>query len=144
MKKIVIGSVLALAAATSFASDVSVSAVHDYQSKTNGVRLETSVPFTGLKASVTTLDHVATRVAVGKEFSLANIGPVNVGATVSAVYQDTRGSGSDGYGLTVGTAAKYDISKNVQAFVGVERFVGQQRVSKFDGNVAVAGLNIKF
>ena len=143
MKKIVIGTVLALAAIASSAADVSVSAVHDYQSNANGVRLETSVPF-GLKASVTTIDQVATRVAVGKDFALTKIGPVALGAKVAAVYQDTRGAGSNGYGLTVGAGATYPVTKAVSAFVGVERFIGQERVSQFNGNIATVGLNVKF
>lgn len=143
MKKIVISSVLALAAVTSFAADVSVSAVRDYNTGTNGVRVEASIPM-GLKASVTTLDELATRVAVGKEFALTKVGPVALSASVAGVYQDSHKGAEDGFGLTFGVGASYPVTKTVAVVASVERFVGQDRVSQFNGNAASVGLNVKF
>lgn len=146
MKKIVIGSVLALAAAVSFAGTVSVSAVSDRNSTQEGVRIETALPVVpgGLKASVTHVNDTYNRVAVGKDFAVASIGPVNLKATVAGVYQNTLAAGSNGYGLTVGAGASYAVTKNIALTAGVERFYGQDRVQAFDGNVATVGLNIKF
>lgn len=143
MKKLVIGTVLAVAAAVSFAADVSVSAVHDVKSNANGVRVATSVPL-GLTASVTALEGLGNRVALGKEVTVATFGPVALGANVSGVYQNSHGPVSNGYGLTVGAGATYAITKNVKAFVGVERFFGQDRISQFNGGVASIGVNARF
>ena len=146
MKKLVFGSVLALGAMVSaIAADVAVSAVHDYQSKNEGVRLETTVPF-GLTASVTHIRDTANRVAIGKDFALTNVGPVALGASVAGVYQNTDGKagGVNGYGMTVGAKASYQFNKAVSAVVGVERFIGQDRVDQFNGNLVTAGLNVKF
>lgn len=144
MKKIVIGTALAIASAMAFAADVSVSAVHDHKSNANGVRIEAPLPVAGLKASVTSIEQLGNRVAVGKDFALTTVGPVALGATVGAVYQNSTGTASNGYGLTVGAGASYPITKNVKAVVGVERFIGQDRVSQFNGNVTTVGLNVKF
>lgn len=146
MKKIVIGSVLALAAAVSFAGDVTVSAVSDRNSTQEGVRIETALPVVpgGLKASVTHVNETYNRVAVGKDFAVASIGPVNLKATVAGVYQNTLAAGQNGYGLTVGAGANYAVTKNVGLNVGIERFYGQDRIQGFDGNVATVGLTVKF
>lgn len=143
MKKLVIGTVLAVATALSFAADVSVSAVHDVKSNVNGVRLATSVPL-GLTASATVFDRLGSRFAVGKEITVTTVGPVALSANVNGVYQNTRGPASNGYGLTVGAGATYALMKNVSAFVGVERFFGQDRVREFNGTVASVGLNARF
>lgn len=146
MKKIVIGSVLALAAAVSFAGGVSVSAVSDRNTTQEGVRIETALPVVpgGLKASVTHVNDTYNRVAVGKDFAITSVGPVNLTATVAGVYQNTLAAGQNGYGLTVGAGASYAVTKNVGLNVGIERFYGQDRVQAFDGNVATIGLNVKF
>ena len=144
MKKLVIGTAIAIASVTAFAADVTVSAVRDHKSSTNGVRVQTALPVAGLKASVTNVEQLGNRVAVGKDFELTTLGPIALGTTVAAVYQNSAGTASNGYGLTVGAGASYALAKNVKAVVSTERFFGQDRVSQFNGNVTTVGLNIKF
>jgi hypothetical protein len=144
MKKIVIGTAIAIASVAAFAGDVTVSAVRDYKSSTNGVRIQTALPVAGLKVSVTNVEQLGNRVAVGRDFELTTLGPIALGTTVAAVYQNSAGTASNGYGLTVGPNVSYAITKNIKAVVAAERFIGQDRVSQFNGNVTTVGLNVKF
>lgn len=148
MKSLVIASVLALTVGTASAADVSVGGVYDYTLNKGGVRVTASVgklgPLTPT-VSFTRVDEVYNRFALGGELGLANVGPVKIAATAAGVYQDTRLVGADsGYGLTAGLKATYSLTKNVDVVAGVERFVGQNRISAFNGNVASVGVAYRF
>jgi hypothetical protein len=144
MKKIVIGTAIAIASVAAFATDVNVSSVYDHKSSTNGVRIQTALPVAGLKVSVTNVEQLGNRVAVGRDFELTTLGPIALGTTVAAVYQNSAGTASNGYGLTVGPNVSYTITKNIKAVVAAERFIGQDSISRFNGNVTTVGLNVKF
>jgi hypothetical protein len=83
------------------------------------------------------------RFAVGKEFLVTKVGPVEISAGVAGVYQNTN-HGKSGYGLSAGTNATYVLNKSVEAVVGVERFIGESRTKSFNGNIATVGLTAKF
>ena len=139
MKKIVIASILA---ATAFAaSAVEVSATHDYVTKRDGVRGGATVA--GVDVTATHVDNAYNRYAVGKSFDLFKVGAANVSASVAGVYQDTR-YGQNGYGVTAGVKATVPVTKSVDAFVGAERFAGQDRVKSFNGSTAQLGVSYKF
>lgn len=139
MKKIVIASILA---ATAFAaSAVEVSATHDYKTEKDGFRVGASVA--GLDVTATHVDNTYNRYAVGKSFDLFKVGAANVTTQVAGVYQDTH-TGQNGYGLTAGVKASVPVTKSVSAFVGAERFIGQDRVKAFNGTTAQLGLAYKF
>jgi hypothetical protein len=140
MKKIVIAAMLAITA-TAFAGEVSVSALRDYNTKTDGFRVGTEVA--GLSLTGTHLNKQYNRYAVGKDFSVTKVGPVEISAGVAGAYQDTN-HGKSGYGLSAGANATYALNKSVDAVIGVERFVGQTRIKSFDGNTATVGLTAKF
>ena len=139
MKKIVMASILATVAFA--ASAVEVSAVSDRNLDKNGFRVGAEV--VGLNVSATHVDDRYNRYAVGKSFELTKVGPVALSASVAAVYQDTN-VGKDGYGLTAGAKATLPVTKSLDVVAGVERFVGQERVKSFNGNVATLGVAYKF
>jgi hypothetical protein len=141
LKKLTIAALLAIST-SAFAADVTVSTVRDYQVEKTGYRIGTTVAGLGLSATV--VEDKYNRYAVGKDFNIAKVGPVAFSAGVAGVYQDTAKSNANGFGLTVGSKATYDINKNVTVVAGVERFIGQNRVSASNGNVGSLGLNIKF
>lgn len=140
MKKIIIASVMGLAAIAAQAADVSLSNVHDTKTNANGTRIGTTVFGTELAATHT---DAANQYSLGKSFSVAAVGPVKLGVSGAVFYQDTR-AGENGYGLSVGANATLPVTKNVDAFVGVERSVGQQRINAFNQTATVAGLRVKF
>lgn len=148
MKSLVIASALVLALGTASAADVSVGGVYDYTLNKAGVRVTASAgklgPITPT-VSYTRVDEAYNRFALGGELPITNLGPVKVAATAAGVYQDTLVPGiGSGYGLTAGLKATYDVTKNVAVTAGVERFVGQDRISAFDGTVASVGVAYRF
>lgn len=141
MKKTIIASLL-LAASTAFAGDVSVSEVRDLKAAKNGIRVGTEVA--GLTVSATRVEDTYNRYAVGKDFAVANAGPVAISVPVAGVYQRTADAGKNGYGLTVGLKTTTPVTKNVSVVAGVERFYGQDVISQYNGNTGTIGLAVKF
>jgi hypothetical protein len=146
MKKIVIAGMLASVFGVASAVEVSVGGVYDSKAEKSGVRVTASAgkigSFTPI-ASYTHIDGVYNRYAVGGAYSIVGIGPVNLSATASGVYQDTP-AGINGYGVTAGLKAQYDVTKNIAVIGTVERFVGQDRVSDYNATVAGASVAFKF
>ena len=146
MKKIFVALAFALVASATMASDVGVSAVHDYSLSATGVRATVSTAkvngFTP-QVSVTRLGGEYTRYAAGGKYDFATIGPVTFSGVGSGVFQDTVGAAS-GYGLNVGLGASVPVYKNVSVDATVERFAGQDRISNRNGTLATVGLNAKF
>jgi hypothetical protein len=145
MKKIAIAT-LALAAIAAQATEITVSEVRDFRLKSDGVRV--TAPLSSIagftpQLSVTEINKQYVRFGVGGEYALTNIGPVAVALTGTGLYQDTH-RGASGYGLTFGAKATVPVTKSVDVVASTERFVGQARESKFDGNTGTIGLNIKF
>lgn len=142
MKKLVIAAAAVLSLSV-FAADFSVDQVRDYSVAKDGVRVGTQVM--GINVAATHIGDEYNRVSVGKDFQLAKVGPVALSAGAAAVYQKTEVAGTDnGYGLTVGAKATYAVTKSVDAVIGTERFYGQNRISGFNGNTGLIGVNVKF
>ena len=141
MKKTIIASLL-LATSAAFAGDVTVSGVRDLTAGKNGVRVSTEVA--GLNVSATRIEDTYNRYAVGKDFNVANAGPVAISVGGAGVYQRTADGGKNGYGLTVGLKTTTPVTKNVSVVAGVERFYGQDVISQYNGNTGTLGLAVKF
>lgn len=142
MKKLVIAVALASASVLASATEVGVSAVRDFSgADANGHRITAGIA--GASLSATRINDRYSRYAVGKDFQVFKLGPVALSAGAAGVYQDTD-KGRDGYGLTLGTKATYAVTKSIDAIVGMERFVGQDRVRQFNGNIVTAGVSFKF
>lgn len=142
MKKAILSTVLATAAFVASAADVTVSAVRDSKTNDYGFRAEGQV--FGLTVSGTHLPDHYNRLAVGKHFNVAAIGPVKVSAGMSAVRHDRSGMNNDGYGLSVNLKASYDLSKHVSVVAGMEQFHGQDRVKDTNGVATSVGLRVMF
>jgi hypothetical protein len=146
MKKLVIATMLATVGLMASATEVGVAGIHDIAANKDGVRVTASVGsvagFTP-QLSVSRVDTVYTRYAVGTQYTITKVGPVALAATASGVYQDTIG-GTTGYGATAGLKASVALNKGVDLVVGAERFMGQDRISASNGTVTSVGLNVKF
>jgi len=140
MKKVIAASLFFLSAAA-ISAEVSVSAVRDFNLDKNGHRVSATVGGVGLSA--THINGSYNRYAVGKDFSVLKVAGVGISASGNLAYVDPD-RGADGYGVVVGAKASTPLAKNVELVTGVERFVGQKRVERFDGTVATVGVNIKF
>lgn len=146
MKKTLIAIALSLVAVASMAAEVSVDAVRDYRSGSNGARVllsAGSVYGVTPLVSATRVNNQYTRYAAGAKLDLASVGPVTLSGVATTVYQDSV-AGRSGYGLTAGVGANVALTKNIDLVASVERFAGQQRVSSRNGAVVAVGLNVKF
>lgn len=142
MKKFLTALAFVAAAGAACAVEVGVSGVRDYNLDKDGVRVTASVG--ALTASATSINNTYNRYAVGTGLNLAQIGPVKVGATVAAVYQDTATGGVNGYGISGGLKATLPLVKNVDLVAGVERFAGQARINAYNGTTGTVGLVARF
>lgn len=143
MKKLIIATSIMAASLSTMATEVSVSAVRDFNLNANGARVTTEL--SGLKLSATNVDNQYLRLSVGKEFPLVKVGPVSLSASVSGVSQDSKAvHHSDGYGLALGGKATLAVTKSIDLVASAERFVGQSRVSSYNGNTGTLGLTLKF
>ena len=147
MKKFLTALALFAFGSAAMAVEVGVSAARDANLDQDGTRVTLAAgKVLGVtpQLSVTNVNNVYTRYAAGAEAGLFKVGPVKVSATGAAVYQDTAGSGANGYGLTAGVKAVLPLTKNIDATAGVERFYGQDRVNGFNGSVATVGIVARF
>lgn len=146
MKKLIVAT--ALVAITSMASavEMGVSAVRDMTLDKDGVRVTASVGklagFTP-QLSFTQMSGSYDRWAVGGQYALGKVGPLALAATASGVYHNAM-NGTDGYGVTAGLKASYALNKGVDLVAGVERFMGQDRISASNATTTSIGLNVKF
>lgn len=146
MKKVIIAGILASTVGLASAAEVSVGAVYDGKVEHYGTRVSVSGPSFGLvtpKASATYITNFYTRYAVGGDVNLVEIASVKLGATASGVYQNSHND-VNGYGLTAGLKATYDITKNIALTGGVERFYGQDRIKAYNGTTTSLSVSYKF
>jgi hypothetical protein len=145
MKKFVIATMLATIGLMASATEVGLSGIHDITGNKDGVRVTASVGsvagFTP-QLSVSRVNTLYTRYAVGTQYAITKVGPVALAATASGVYQDTIDA-PNGYGVTAGLKATVALNKSVDLIVGAERFAGQDRINS-NGTVTSVGLNVKF
>ncbi len=145
MKKLVIATMLATVGLMASAAEVGVSGIRDIAANKDGVSVTASVgSFAGFtpQLSVSRVDTLYTRYAVGTQYAITKVGPVALAATAAGVYQDSTG-GNDGYGVTAGLKATVALNKGVDVVVGAGRFAGQDSINA-NGNVTSIGLNVKF
>jgi len=146
MKKLVIATMLATVGLMASAAEVGVSGIRDITANKDGVSVTASVgSFAGFtpQLSVSRIDTVYTRYAVGTQYAITKVGPVALAVTASGVYQDSA-NGNDGFGVTAGVKAAVALNKNIDVVVGAGRFVGQDSINGSNGNVTSVGLNVKF
>jgi opacity protein-like surface antigen len=149
MKKIVLASVLALAATAASALELGITATRDYSGDNRnfgGVTLGQS--YGKLNATIG-----AERSSVGGNdqnrfslvggYDLAKFGPVTVTPRAGVAYLDNQ-TGQDGYAMTVGLGASVPVTKQVSFGLAVDRQYGQDRVQQFDGNRVTAAVKYRF
>jgi hypothetical protein len=146
MKKIVIASVLALAAFAS--SAVEIGLVGSQKDTVNSYGITAGQSFG--KVDVTAGFNRAfsptnrqDRYSIVGGYEVVKLGQVAVSATAGAAYLENQTS-SNGYALTVGVGASLPITKKVSVGVDVFRQYGQERVSAFDSTYAAANVKYSF
>ena len=139
MKKLISIALISFAGVAS-AGEVTASYLTD--SGRDGYAFSTNIK--GVTLETTHVDRLYNRFSVGKSFDVAKMGPVQLAAGGAVVYQNTLAKNDSGYGLAAQATATAVVNKNVDVVVGVQKFMGQDRVNAQDGNTATVGIKVKF
>lgn len=149
MKKIVIATMVALAATTASAVELGVNATRDYSgTDRNGFGVSVGQKFGRVGAQVgverfTAGSNDQDRYTALGSFDLAKVGPVTVAAKGGVAYLNNQRS-NDGFAAVVGAGASLPLNKTLSLGLDVTRQIGQDRVSQFDGNLVTTSLRVKF
>ena len=151
MKKIAIATIIALAAGAASALELGVTAARDYAGNNqNGFgvtvgdkagKLGGALGFQRFDRGVAADDY--DRYSLTGSYDVANIGPATVAVKAGGAYLRPT-VGQDGFALAVGAGVSVPLTKAVSVGVDVTRQYGQDRVSRFDGNMVTAGLKVTF
>jgi opacity protein-like surface antigen len=149
MKKIVLASVLALAATAASAFEIGVTATRDYSGSDRnfgGVTLGQS--FGKLNATIgaersSVGDNDQNRFSLVGGYDLVKLGPVTVTPRLGVAYLNNQIS-DNGYAMTVGVGASVPVTKQVSVGLAFDRQYGQDRVNQFDGNRVTAAVKYRF
>jgi len=139
MKKFISIAVISFAGVVN-AGEITASYLTD--SGRDGYAISTQVK--GVTLGASHVDRVYDRFSVGKSFDIAKVGPLQLAAGGSGVYQSTLAKNDSGYGLAAQVTATAAVNKNVDVVAGVQKFWGQDRVSAQNGNSATVGIKVKF
>ena len=149
MKKILIASIITLAATAVSALDLGVTAGRDYAG-TNHNTFGVSVGRQSGKFGVALgLDRQyvgrtdQNKYTLSGSYDAASVGSVTFAANAGVAYLDNQ-RGSDGSAVIVGVGATMPITKKVAATVDFSRQYGQTRVQASNGNTAAAGIKYSF
>lgn len=149
MKKILVGSVIALAAFAASALEVGVNVGHNFGDSSRNLMgvtvgqtlgpLNVALGFN--RSTVGSNDQNIYSVRTG--MTVAKLGPVAVSPNVALQYMTVANS-SNGVSLTTGVDLSMPIVKNFEGFVDVGYQFGQKRVEQFDGVVMTTGVRYRF
>jgi opacity protein-like surface antigen len=149
MKKVLIASVIALAATAASALELGVHVTRDYSGSdrnyggiTLGHNYGAMSATAGFeRSSVGTNDQ--NRYSLVGGYDVVKLGTVTVTPKVGVAYLDNQ-VGSDGYAMTVGVGASVPVTAKISVTADFARQYGQDRVNQFDGNRVSVGLKYKF
>ena len=149
MRKIVLATVLGLAAGAASALEVGVTATRDYSGDNRnfgGITIGQSygklnATLGAERSSVGSNDQ--NRFSLVGGYDVAKLGSVTITPRLGVAYLDNQ-VGQDGYAMTVGVGASVPVTKKVSVGLAVDRQYGQDRVSQFDGNRVTVGAKYSF
>ena len=85
------------------------------------------------------------QVGLTLQKSLYTLGPVSLsGKTGVALVDRVGGTGQNGYALTAGLVGSVPVTKSTTFETGIERRIGQSRVSDVNGNTFLVGVKTSF
>jgi hypothetical protein len=150
MKKIVMASVIGLAAVSASALELGVSGTRDFSGadNRNGMGLSLthrmgSVGFTAGVERVTEGSNNQNRYSAVAGYDVAKVGMFTVTPKLGVAYVDNQ-TGSDGYAMSVGAGVSMPVTKTIVLGLDLSRQYGQDRVKASDGNRVTLGLSYKF
>lgn len=88
-------------------------------------------------------DQVQDRFSLTAGYDVAKIGSITITPKVGVSYLNNARD-ADGYAMTVGVGASLPVTKTISIGLDIARQYGQDRVSQYDGNRAIASLRYRF
>lgn len=150
MKKLVIASVLALAAVSASAVELGVNGSYDYGSPANrpgaGITIGEKYGKFGVTAGFDRYQKGTDQnkwTLVGS-YDVYTAGAATFAVKAGAAYLDNYGNTADGYAGLAGAGVSYSIAKNVALTADYRYQFGQSRVNTFDGNTVSTGVKFSF
>lgn len=148
MKKLVIGSLFALAATTASAWDISATATRDFHAERNGGGLALGHNVGPVRVSLGAERFIAGKNDLDRYNIMASYDVVktklgNLSVVGGGAYLDNQ-TGQDGFAALAGVGYSFPLTKVVTLGVTATRQFGQDRVKSADGNSVTAGLRFKF
>lgn len=149
MKKILIATLIGLAATSASALEFGVSTTRDYSGDNrNGFGIfvgdrsgRGAVQFGVEQFTRGTNDQ--NRFSVMGSYDVTKFGPVTVSGKGGVAFLDNQTS-QDGAAAVVGVGASLPISKALSLNLDVSRQYGQKRVEQFDGTLVSTSLKVSF
>lgn len=147
MKKLVIMSVLAVAAVSASAVDFGVRGTHtvDAVADSMGVTVGQKFGAIGVEGSFDRATRGSTntnRFGLVGSYDMVKVVGVTIAPKVGVAFVDPNGV--NGYAVTVGVGASYPLLKNVSLVADYSYQRGQDRVRAFNGNQVSAGVKYSF
>jgi len=150
MKKLVIASVLAVAAFSASAVEVGVNGSYDFGGANDrpgaGITIGQKYNKFGITAG---FDRYTKGTDQNKwnlmgSYDVATIAGTTVAVKAGAMYIDNTGKVADGYAALVGAGASYPLSKTVALTADYRYQAGQSRVNQFNGSTVAFGAKYSF
>ncbi len=149
MKKILIATLIGLAASTASALEFGVNTTRDYSGEDRngfgvyiGDRAGRGAVQFGLEQFTKGADNQNRFSAIGS-YDLTKIGPVTIAGKGGVAFLDNKTS-QDGAALVVGGSASLPLSKAWSLNLDVTRQYGQKRVNQFDGTLVSTSVKVTF
>lgn len=148
MKKALLAVVMFGTFGTASATDIGVGLNRDLKTDRNAYSLTLGQKFgtVGVQAGFERFSKGANdqdRYSLTASYDVAKISTSTVFVKGGAAYLNNQ-VGSDGYAMLVGAGVNVPVAKNVSAVVDLTHQVGQNRVSRFDGNTLGFGIKYSF
>ena len=149
MKKIVIASLMTLAAVSASALEIGVTASRDYAGADRnggGITVGRTFGQFGATAGIERFgqgDNDQTRYSLIGSYGVGSLGPVKASVKGGVAYMDNQRT-ADGAAWVLGAGLTVPVTTKVSATLDATRQYGQSGVKASDGNKVTAGLKYTF
>lgn len=148
MKKLFMVAMLAVAATTASAAEIGVRAVHAHGPTPDMLGVTLGNKFSAGNVQVafdrsTRGTGTLNRVSVLGEQDLFKVNTLNISAKGGLVHVDPS-LGKSGTGVVLGVSATHPLSNKLSLVVDYQYQYGEKSITKYNGNMVSAGLNVKF
>lgn len=148
MKKVLLATLLSLAASATLAAEVGVNGSYDFDSERPGAGVTVGQKFGkfGLTAGFDryTKGTDTDKWSLVGSYDVATVSKATIAVKAGAAYINNTGKVADGYAALVGAGVSYPLTKVVAATVDYRYQAGQSKINSQNGSTVSAGLKYSF